>query len=121
MKAANDLFTTEVVGKRNLDALDDICTADACVLPPGGPMVFGRKAIREFYKVRLASMHIKSVALSSVEIIPSGDGLVEIGSAEITVEPPGQSASVVHNKYVIYWQQEDNRWKWRLEIWNTTE
>jgi ketosteroid isomerase-like protein len=121
MKATNDLFKTEVVAKRNFDALDDICTADACVLPPGGPMVSGRKAVREFYPSRLASMHIKSVALSSIQIIQSGDGMVEIGAAELTVEPPGKSASVVHNKYVIYWQQEDGRWKWRVEIWNATD
>jgi len=121
MKATNDLFKNEVVAKGNFDALDDICTADACILPPGGPMVSGRHAIREFYPGRLASMHVKSVALSSVEIIPSGDGVVEIGAAEVTLEPPGQSASVVHNKYVVYWQQEDDRWKWRLEIWNVTD
>src|SRR6516165_10498728 len=107
MKATNDLFKNEVVAKGNFDALDDICTADACILPPGGPMVSGRHAIREFYPGRLASMHVKSVALSSLEIIPSGDGVVEIGAAEVTLEPAGQSASVVHNKYVVYWQQAD--------------
>jgi hypothetical protein len=21
-------------------------------------------------------------------------------------------------KYVVYWQQEDSRWKWHVDIWN---
>ena len=118
MKATNDIFNTEVVVKGNFAALDDVYTADASVLPPGGPMVSGRQAIREFFPGLVASMHAKSVALSSVEIIPAGDGVVEIGAAEVTVEPPGQAGSVVHCKYVVFWRQEDGRWKWRLDVWN---
>lgn len=118
MNATNEFFNTEVIVKGNFDALDDVYTVDACVLPPGGPMVSGRKAIREFFPGLVASMHAKSVALSSVELLPSGDGVVEIGAAAVTVQPPGEAASVVHCKYVVYWREEDGRWKWRLDIWN---
>ncbi|MBV9499895.1 MAG: nuclear transport factor 2 family protein, partial [Acidobacteriaceae bacterium] len=45
MASTNDLFNTEVFGKRNFDALDDIYTSNARILPPGSPMISGRAAI----------------------------------------------------------------------------
>jgi ketosteroid isomerase-like protein len=34
------------------------------------------------------------------------------------IEPGGQAASQLEVKYVVYWQQEDSRWKWHVDIWN---
>jgi hypothetical protein len=48
MASTNDLFTSEVFGKRNFDALDNIYTAEARILPPGAPMISGREASRNF-------------------------------------------------------------------------
>src|SRR3954466_1281132 len=45
----NDLFNTEVFGKRNLDALDQTCTAGARILPPGAPSISGRTDIKAFW------------------------------------------------------------------------
>lgn len=39
MRRTNELFDAEVIGKRNLDALDHVYTSHARVLPPGAPMV----------------------------------------------------------------------------------
>ncbi len=39
MAETNELFNTEVLGRRNFDALDQIYTADARILPPGAPML----------------------------------------------------------------------------------
>ena len=35
MRRTNELFTTEVSVKRNIQALDQIYTTDAAILPPG--------------------------------------------------------------------------------------
>jgi ketosteroid isomerase-like protein len=51
--------------------------------------------------------------------MPAGDGIVEIGSATLTIQPEGQGASELGVKYVVYWRQEDARWKWHVDIWNT--
>jgi hypothetical protein len=48
MASTNDLFTSEVFGKRTFDALDNIYTAEARILPPGAPMISGREASRNF-------------------------------------------------------------------------
>jgi ketosteroid isomerase-like protein len=50
--------------------------------------------------------------------MPAGDGLVEIGRATLTAAPQGQSAMQMEVKYVVFWRQEDGRWKWHVDIWN---
>lgn len=62
--------------------------------------------------------HAKSAVLTSVDVMPAGDGVVEIGRATLTVEPPGQAQAQVEVKYVVYWRQEAGRWKWHVDIWN---
>lgn len=118
MAGTNELFNTEVFGKRNYDALDAVYTVDARILPPGAPMVSGREAIKKFWADLIQSMNAKSAVLASVEVMPAGDGVVEIGRATLTVEPERQSAMQVEVKYVVYWRQEDGQWKWHVDIWN---
>ena len=118
MAATNEVFNTEVIGKRNLAALDLVYTADARILPPGAPMISGREAIRTFWSDLIQAVNPKSGALSSVDVMPAGDGAVEIGRAVLTVEPAGQAASRMEVKYMVYWRQEDGRWKWHVDIWN---
>jgi ketosteroid isomerase-like protein len=114
MAKTNDVFSTEVVGKRNFEALDQVYTEDARILPPGAPMVSGRAGIKEFWSSLVQSVNVKSVVLTSVDVMPAGDGVVEIGRAVLTVEPDAQMEA----KYVVYWRQEDACWKWHVDIWN---
>lgn len=117
MTATNDIFNLEVFGKRNFDALDQIYTKDARILPPGGPMVSGRAAIKEFWSGLIQAADARSAMLSTLDAMPAGDGLVEIGSALLTLGPDG-GTSQMEAKYVVYWRQEDGRWKWHVDIWN---
>ena len=117
MARTNDLFNREVFGKRNFDALDEIYTADARILPPGSAMVSGRKAIKEFWSNLVQSTNARSAELTSLDTIPAGEGAVEIGRAVLTIEPQGAPTSM-EVKYVVYWREEDDRWKWHVDIWN---
>jgi hypothetical protein len=49
MAETNDLFITEVFSRRNFDALNQIYTADARILPPGTPMISGGGEIKQFW------------------------------------------------------------------------
>ena len=118
MQSTNDLFNAEVFGKRNFVALDDIYTRGARILPPGAPMISGRDAIRKFWSDLVQSVNAKSAVLMSVDVIQAGEGVVEIGNAILTVEPPGQPTAQMEVKYVVYWREEDSRWKWHIDIWN---
>src|ERR1043165_5359791 len=84
MQSTNDLFNKEVFGKRNFNALDLIYTRDARILPPGSPMITGREAIKKFWSELVSST--RSAVLTSIDVMPTGDGIVEIGRATLTLE-----------------------------------
>lgn len=117
MRQTNELFHSEVGAKRNVEALDRVYTTDATILPPGAPMVEGRPQIKSFWAQALAGMDVQSVTLATVKAEPAGDGVVEIGSAEL-VTGAGQTVTV---KYVVHWKQEDGAWKWHTDIWNLNQ
>lgn len=118
MASTNRLFNDEVFGKRNFDALDQIYTEEARILPPNAAMVSGRAGIKEFWATMVGSLNAKSAVLESVDIMPEGDGVVEIGAATLTAEPEGNAVRM-NVKYVVYWRREAGRWKWHVDIWNT--
>lgn len=119
MASTNELFNKEVFGKRNFEALDDIYTSDARILPPGSPMVSGRQAIKRFWSELIESVNARSAVLASIDVMPTGDDVVEIGEARLGIEPEGQAAAEIAVKYVVYWRQENDRWKWHVDIWNS--
>src|SRR6202051_1898981 len=110
MATTNNLFNTEVFRNRNFDALDQIYTSDARILPPGAPLVSGRPAIKDFWSSQIQAVNAKSAVLTSVDVMQSGDGIVEIGRTRLSMEPEGQTATWMEVKYVVYWRQEDARW-----------
>jgi uncharacterized protein (TIGR02246 family) len=118
MAKTNDLFNREVFGNRNFAALDQIYTRDARILPPGAEMISGREAIKKFWTDLAQSVNATSAALTSVDVMPAGDGAVEIGKATLTLAPPGQAQAQMEVKYVVYWREEDGTWKWHVDIWN---
>jgi ketosteroid isomerase-like protein len=118
MASTNELFNTEVFGKRNFDALDQIYTADARILPPGTDMISGRKAIKEFWSNLVHSVNARSAVLASEDVMLAGDGALEIGRATLSLEPNGSPTTQMIVKYVVYWRQESGRWKWHVDIWN---
>ncbi len=118
MSETNALFTSEVFGNRNFEALDKIYTADARILPPGSPMIAGRDAIKNFWVSMIESANATSAVLGSDEVYEAGEGAVEIGHATLTVQPSGQDAAQMQVKYVVFWQKEAGLWKWHVDIWN---
>jgi ketosteroid isomerase-like protein len=118
MASTNELFDAEVIRKRNVAALGQIYTTDARILPPGAPLISGLSAIKEFWSNLLSAVNVKSAILTSVEVVPAGDGIVEIGRGTLAIEQEGQPATEMELKYVVYWRQEEGRWKWHIDIWN---
>ena len=111
IRNTNAIFETEVAGKRNLDALDRVYTANARILPPGAEMVSGRENIKGFWKAAIEALNVSSCSLETVDFEMQGDTGIEIGRA--TIQPAGVSV-----KYVVIWKREDGAWKWDIDIWN---
>ena len=120
MAATNALFNSEVFAKGNIDGFDSIYTTNARILPPDASMITGRAAIKAFWKGFIAAAHAKSVILETLEATLTGDSIIEIGKATLTVQAPGQESAQADVKYVVCWRQEDGHWKWDLDIWNAS-
>ena len=118
MRATNSLFTTEIFAKGNMEAFDHIYTRDARILPPGGAMVVGRVAIKNFWSEFIHAAHATGATLETLEATVAGDSVIEIGKAVLTVQAPGQHPAHAEVKYVVCWREEDGRWKWDIDIWN---
>jgi hypothetical protein len=55
-------------------------------VPPGAPMISGRERIKKFWSDLVQSVNTTSAVLASVDVIPAGDGVVEIGRATLAME-----------------------------------
>ena len=115
MKATNAIFTNEVVPTRDVSALDRVYTRDARILPPGSPVIEGRDAIKSFWTAGIAAMGCFAATLETVHAEASGDLVVEIGKAVLSLDN-GQTPEV---KYVVVWKQEDGTWKWHIDMWSS--
>jgi ketosteroid isomerase-like protein len=118
MQATNSLFNTEVFAKGNMDAFDNIYTRGARILPPGAPMISGGAAIKSFWANFIKDTNATAATLETVDAMVDRDGVVEIGKAVVTMQAPGTDAANLEVKYVVYWREEDGRWKWHVDIWN---
>ena len=113
MKTTHAVFNDEVLAKGNIAALERIYTADARVLPPGAEMISGRIAIQQFWTAAIQGLGLKRAVLTTIDATPTGDGVVEIGRADL-----GTTSGSVSAKYVVFWKQEGGHWKWHVDIWN---
>jgi len=111
----NRIFENDVIDKGDYGALEQVYTRNARVLPPGAETVRGRENIQAFWKQAVAGMGITAAKLSTVDLQVFGETLIEEGRAELTVTGAEMKVSV---KYIVVWRQEDDAWKWHVDIWN---
>jgi len=112
MKRTNDI-ACRAVAEQNADMLADVYTSEARILPPGHAAVSGRESIIPFWAAVMES-GLTALTLTTVDVIPGGDYLTEVGEAQLTL---GTEQAAV--KYVVLWKQEDGAWKWHVDIWNS--
>jgi len=66
-------------------------------------------------------MKMNSFSLTTLDVIPGADQLIEIGTYKLSMTMPGMpKAFDDHGKYITVWQkQKDGSWKIRVDMWNT--
>jgi uncharacterized protein (TIGR02246 family) len=111
--AVNRAFE-DAVRKGDADRLAQLYTADAIALPPDGPFVRGRDAIRDLWGGIMRDMGLREVALETADLEVSGDTACEVGEARLTLAP----SSTVTVKYVVAWKKAGGRWQLHRDIWN---
>jgi uncharacterized protein (TIGR02246 family) len=109
---ANRKFV-EAYAKGDAASIAQLYTEQATILPPGAPVMKGRKAIEDFWKQAMSSL--KNVKLEAVDVQSFGKSAArEIGRFS---GDSGQQQVV--GKYVVVWKKTGKDWRLDTDIWNT--
>lgn len=95
-------------------AIAELYSENAQLLPPGSPPVTGRSAIEGFWDDVL-QQGLSRLELKTVELEHLGHTAIEIGRARILTEA-GEVA--VAPKYLVVWVDDGNGWNLHRDIWN---
>lgn len=96
-------------------------TDDAVSMPNNGPLLRGKKAMKEYYGAML-TMGVKflSVNFTTTDVIVNGPLACELGTYTMTFQIPGTGETTEVGKYMtLYEQASDGAWKIKADTWNT--
>jgi uncharacterized protein (TIGR02246 family) len=96
------------------EAVAELYTEDAELLPPGAEAVAGRSAIAAFWKGAIDA-GVKDLALTTVQVESTGDLAYEVGKVRL-VANDGQ---VSEDRYLVVWKRENGKWQLHRDIWNS--
>jgi uncharacterized protein (TIGR02246 family) len=99
--------------KGDLDRLASLYTPDAIALPPDGPLVKGRDAIKQMWGTVAQQIGLKDVRLATLDFEQAGDTGYEVGEATLTV-----SSGTAVAKFVVIWKKIGGQWRLHRDIWN---
>ena len=109
---ANETFVA-AFARGDAASLASLYTEHATILPPGAPMMKGRKDIAAFWQQAMTSL--KNLKLKAVDVESLGANAArEIGT--FTADA-GQQQLV--GKYVVIWKKSGKSWHLDTDIWNT--
>jgi uncharacterized protein (TIGR02246 family) len=96
-------------------------TDDAISLPEHGPMLKGKKALREYSQEMMKSgTKFTKVDFTTMDVQVSGSYAYEIGTYAMTIQMPGMPEVSDVGKYLtLYERARDGSWKIKVETWNT--
>jgi uncharacterized protein (TIGR02246 family) len=100
--------------KGDLDRLASLYTADAIALPPDGPLVKGRDAIKQMWGTVAQQIGLKDVQLKTLDFEQAGDTGYEVGEATLAV-----SSGTAVVKFIVVWKKTGGQWRLHRDIWNT--
>ena len=93
-------------------------TADAALLPAGGPRVEGRQAIQDYWQAAIDG-GIADLQLNTIEIEDDDDLAYETGTYSLSAPMEDGTLGTVTGHYLIVWEEgDDDLWRMHRDIWN---
>jgi ketosteroid isomerase-like protein len=125
--AATDIAAIKKVGaefsqlymKGDHEAMARIYTEDGVIFPPGRPMIRGRTAIAEYWKLAPGVTVVDHQTVAD-SIILRGDIAYDYGTFRARNARDGQAGNPGFGKYVIVWRRVGQQWLMHLDIWNSS-
>lgn len=106
-------------GRGDMAGVAAMYAEDAMAFPPEGEIVKGRPALEAMWK-GVHDMGVQSVEFAVIDVLSSGNLLVETGKATLHIAGAGSAQATVTVKYVVVWKkQKDGSWKISRDIWNS--
>jgi uncharacterized protein (TIGR02246 family) len=112
VEAGNHAFITAYL-RGDAQAIGQLYTEDAQVLPPGGATVRGREAIAAYWEGSIAS-GIRDVTLHTAEVESAGPLAIETGKVRL-VDADGRASEF---RYLVVWKRVGTGWKMHRDTWN---
>jgi ketosteroid isomerase-like protein len=109
-----------VVGSGDVDKIVSYWSDDAILLPPDGPAVVGKQAIRSFVAEAFEVPGF-SITWQSNHAVVSADGSLgyTVGTNSITTTGADRRPVTTRGKGVAVWRKEPNgAWRCVVDIWN---
>lgn len=99
-----------------------LITADAVLMPPNGPPIIGREAIREWSRRNAKAMVFQAYEPADAELTISGDWAFRRATFTATLAPAsgGPAVQDTGKFIIIYQRQRDGSWKVARDIWNSS-
>ncbi|HVP32008.1 MAG TPA: SgcJ/EcaC family oxidoreductase [Steroidobacteraceae bacterium] len=98
-------------------------TDDVYMMPPGGPPMIGKEALRRYVGGAFAIPDFSiSWVTDRIWVAKSGDVAYAVGTDTIRLTTPDGKPVVEHNKAVAVWRKgPDGSWKCAVDIWNAAD
>jgi ketosteroid isomerase-like protein len=109
----------DAIARGDADAVGELYTEDARVLPADNPMVEGKAAARAFWAGAIQQLGLRRAQLDTIDIESSGDLACEVGRFTLTIQPPGADVITARGKYAVVWKHVGDEWKLHVDIWNS--
>ena len=103
--------------KGDHEAMARIYTEDGVIFPPGRPMIRGRTAIAEYWKLAPGVTVVDHQTVAD-SIILRDDIAYDYGTFRARNARDGQASNPGFGKYVIVWRRVGTQWLMHLDIWN---
>jgi uncharacterized protein (TIGR02246 family) len=106
--------------KGDTASIGTIYADDAVILAPNMKIARGRAGMSQFNAAMLSNVTYPEVALTSDDLIVTGDYAIETGSYRMTIQPKQGKAMKDVGKFVSVWKrQADGSWKMIRDIFNS--
>jgi uncharacterized protein (TIGR02246 family) len=113
IESSNRAFAAAFL-RGDAEAVAELYTEDAELLPPGAGAVAGRAAIAAFWKGAIDA-GVKDLVLATTEVESTGDLAWEVGTVRIVAN----DGRVTEDRYLVVWKRENGNWKLHRDIWNS--
>ena len=97
-------------------AVADLYTEDAQLIPPGSEVASGRSAIATFWQT-VMDTEVEDLTLDTTEVESAGHLACELGKVRVV----GKNGQVIEGRYLVVWKRQNGQWKLYRDIWNSAQ